>query len=134
MKEFDELIIPDDVRYAPDHEWARLEGETVRIGISDYAQDQLGDITFVEMPNPGDTFDKGAQFGTLESTKAAAELYLPISGEVIAVNTDLAESPGLINEDPYRRGWIVDVVPTRPAELDELMDRAAYVEFLKGLE
>jgi glycine cleavage system H protein len=133
MKEIDELIIPGDVRYAPNHEWARLEGETVRVGISDYAQDQLGDITFVEMPNPGDSFDKGAQFGTLESTKAAAELYMPISGEVIAVNVNLAESPGFINEDPYRRGWIVDIVPTRPAELDDLMDRRAYVELLKGL-
>lgn len=133
MKEIDELIIPDDVRYAPNHEWARVQGDTVRVGISDYAQDQLGDITFVEMPNPGDSFDKGAQFGTLESTKAAAELYTPISGEVIAVNTDLAESPGLINEDPYGRGWIIDVAPTRPAELNELMDRGTYVELIKGI-
>lgn len=134
MKEIDELIIPDDVRYARNHEWARRAGETVRIGISDYAQDQLGDITFVEMPNPGDSFDQGAQFGTLESTKAAAELYMPISGEVTAVNVDLAESPGLINEDPYTRGWIVDVAPTRPAEFDDLMDRDAYLGLLKGLE
>lgn len=134
MKEIDELIIPDDVRYAPNHEWARLEGETVRIGISDYAQDQLGDITFVEMPNPGDSFDQGAQFGTLESTKAAAELYMPISGEVIEVNIDLAESPGFINEDPYARGWILNVAPTRLAELDGLMDRDAYLELLKGIE
>ena len=132
MKEISELNLPDDVRYAEDHEWARPEGDNVRIGINDYAQDQLGDIVFVEMPQVGDTFDKGEEFGTVESVKAVSELYMPVGGEIIAINSVLEESPELLNKDPYNNGWIIEVRPDDPAGLNALMTRDAYLEMLKG--
>jgi len=134
MKELDELSFPENVRYAKDHEWARIEGDKVRVGVSDYAQDRLGDITFVEMPQVGDIFDRGQEFGTLESTKAVGELFMPLSGEVLEVNITLADSPELINQDPYGRGWILVIKPQRPEEIQELMGREAYVEMLRGLD
>jgi len=133
MKELGELQFLDDVRYAKDHEWVRPEADRVKVGISDFAQDQLGDITFVEMPGVGDLLEQGALFGTLESTKAVGELFMPISGEILAVNEALAESPELINKDPYGEGWIVEIKPTRPEEFDALMTKDRYVEMLKGL-
>lgn len=134
MKEIGELQLPDDVRYAEDHEWARSEGENTRIGISDYAQDQLGDIVYVELPRVGDTFDKGEEFGTVESVKAVAELYMPIGGEILSVNTALEESPELVNKSPYGDGWLIEVKPADSAELDTLMTRDVYLETLKGIE
>jgi glycine cleavage system H protein len=134
MKEIADLKLPDDVKYAEDHEWARDENGQYRIGVSDFAQDQLGDITFVELPEVGDVFEKGDEFGTLESTKAVADLYLPISGEVTEVNSALEDSPGLVNEDPYGKGWVALVKPSNPAELEALMNREAYLEFLEGME
>lgn len=134
MKEIDELNLPDDVRYAEDHEWIRYEGDKVRIGISDYAQDQLGDIVFVELPQSGDTFEKGEEFGTVESVKAVSELYMPIGGEILSVNTALEESPDLVNQSPYNDGWMIEVKPSNSAELEALITRDAYLEMLKGLE
>jgi glycine cleavage system H protein len=134
MKEIGELQLPDDVRYAEDHEWARSEGENTRTGISDYAQDQLGDIVYVELPQVGDTFNKGEEFGTVESVKAVAELYTPIGGEILAVNTTLEESPELVNKSPYGDGWLIEVKPADSAELDTLMTRDVYLETLKGIE
>jgi glycine cleavage system H protein len=134
MKEIDELNLPDDVRYAEDHEWIRSEGDKVRIGISDYAQDQLGDIVFVELPQSGDTFEKGEEFGTVESVKAVSELYIPIGGEILSVNTALEESPDLVNQSPYNDGWMIEVKPSNSAELEALITRDAYLEMLKGLE
>ncbi len=134
MKEIDELNLPDDVRYAEDHEWIRSEGDKVRIGISDYAQDQLGDIVFVELPQSGDTFEKGEEFGTVESVKAVSELYMPIGGEILSVNTALEESPDLVNQSPYNDGWMIEVKPSNSAELEALITRDAYLEMLKGLE
>ncbi|MBW1675231.1 MAG: glycine cleavage system protein GcvH [Deltaproteobacteria bacterium] len=134
MKEIGELQLPDDVRYAEDHEWARSEGENTRIGISDYAQDQLGDIVYVEFPQVGDTFNKGEEFGTVESVKAVAELYMPIGGEILAVNTALEESPELVNKSPYGDGWLIEVKPADSAELDTLMTRDVYLETLKGIK
>ncbi len=134
MKEISDLILPDDVRYAEDHEWARLEGEKVRVGIDDYAQDQLGDIVFVELPQVGDTFEKDEEFGTVESVKAVSELYMPVGGEIIAVNTALEESPELINSDPYDDGWMIEVMPSDPDDWDALMTIDAYIEVLKGEE
>lgn len=128
------MELPDDFRYAEDHEWARSDGDDVRIGVSDYAQDQLGDIVFVELPQVGDTFSKGKEFGTVESVKAVAELYMPIGGEIIAVNKALEDSPELLNKSPYQEGWIIQVKPSDPSELDALMTKAAYVEMLKGLQ
>jgi glycine cleavage system H protein len=133
MKEIGELIIPD-VRYAPDHEWARLEGDRVRIGISDYAQDQLGDIVYVELPQVGDTFKQGEVFGTVESVKAVSELYMPVSGEILAVNMALEGTPELVNTDPYNEGWMIDVKPLELKEMDALMSQNAYVRMLKGLD
>jgi len=134
MKEISELNLPDDIRYAEDHEWARLEGDRVRVGLDDYAQDQLGDIVFVELPQVGDTFEKGEVFATVESVKAVVECYLPVSGEIIAVNEDLIESPQLMNESPYSNGWMVDVNPKDLSEMDDLMTNTACLEKLKGAD
>ena len=131
MKELNELHLPDDIRYTDEHEWARLSGDTARIGVSDYAQDQLGDIVFVELPAVGDTIAKGEVFGTLESVKAVSELYLPLSGEVVAVNTALTDAPELINQDPYA-AWIIEVRPTDAGEYDQLLSAAAYLDLLRG--
>ena len=132
MKEIGELSLPDGLRYAEDHEWARPEGDVVRVGISDYAQDQLGDIVFVELPREGDRFAKGEQFGTVESVKAVSELYLPVGGEIVAINKSLEESPELLNKHPYGEGWIVDVKPSEPSELETLLSKEDYLEMLKG--
>ncbi len=134
MKEIGELLLPDDLLYANDHEWIRHQGERLRIGISDYAQDQLGDIVFVELPKVGDALTRGAEFGVVESVKAVAELYMPISGEIVAVNPALEESPELVNKRPYEEGWMIEVAPTDPSELDRLMNTAAYTDMLKGLQ
>ena len=131
MKELNELHLPDDIRYTDEHEWARLSGDIARIGVSDYAQDQLGDIVFVELPAVGDTIARGEVFGTLESVKAVSELYLPLSGEVVAVNTALTDAPELINQDPYA-AWIIEVRPTDAGEYDQLLTAAAYLDLLRG--
>jgi len=132
MKEVSELQLPDDVRYTEDHEWARVEGEQAKAGISDYAQDQLGDIVYVELPQAGDSFDKGQEFGTVESVKAVAELYMPVGGTILAVNSALEKSPELVNKDPYGDGWMIEVQPSDPAEFDALMKKDVYLETLKG--
>ena len=131
MKELNELHLPDDLRYTDEHEWARISGDIARIGVSDYAQDQLGDIVFVELPAVGDTIARGEVFGTLESVKAVSELYLPLSGEVVAVNTALTDAPELINQDPYE-AWIIEVRPTDAGEYDQLLTAAAYLDLLRG--
>jgi glycine cleavage system H protein len=133
MKEINELELPDDVRYAEDHEWARAEGDRVRAGISDYAQDQLSDVVFVELPEVGDTFQKGEEFGTVESVKAVVELYMPVGGEILAVNKTLEDAPELVNQSPYQEGWFVEIKPTDPSEMDTLMTKQAYLEMLEGL-
>lgn len=130
MKEINELNLPADLSYSDDHEWVQKTGETVKIGISDYAQDQLGDIVFVEMPEVGDNFAKGDEFGTLESVKAVSEMYVPLSGEVVAVNDALEDAPELINEDPYV-SWIIEIRPTVASEYDELLGRDDYLKLLQ---
>jgi glycine cleavage system H protein len=132
MKEMDDLNFPDDVRYTEDHEWVKSDDETVKAGISDYAQDQLGDIVFVELPRIGDSFQKGQEFGTVESVKAVSELYMPVGGEVTEINTALEDAPELVNTSPYQEGWMIVVKPDDPGELDSLMDRSAYLDMLKG--
>jgi glycine cleavage system H protein len=134
MKEISELNLPHDFRYTKDHEWARPEDDKVRAGLSDYAQDQLGDIVFVELPQVGDTFKKGEEFGTVESVKAVAEMYMAMGGEVLAVNTALEDSPELINKNPYEDGWMIEFKPDDPTELDTLMTSEAYLEMLKGMQ
>ncbi|MGA6927618.1 MAG: glycine cleavage system protein GcvH [Desulfosarcina sp.] len=132
MKAISELKLPEDLNYTDDHEWAKKTGDVVRIGISDYAQDQLGDIVFVELPEVGSTFDKGEEFGTVESVKAVSELYMPIGGEVTAVNEALADAPETVNSDPYEGGWMIEVKASDSAELDALKPHADYLEMLKG--
>ena len=132
MKEVEELNIPENAKYTKDHEWARIEGDIVAIGINDYAQDQLGEVVFVELPEIGDSFEKGDEFGTVESVKAVSEIYMPVSGEVIELNESLEDSPELVNTDPYEDGWIIKVKPADVSEMDKLMDRTAYLAMLKG--
>lgn len=130
MKEINELILPEDVRYTEDHEWAKLEGEIVKIGLTDYAQDQLGDIVFVESPEVGDSFSKGEEFGTIESVKAVSEIIMPVSGEVVAINEDLENVPELVNKEPYEGGWLIEVKPEDTLALEALMDKTAYMKAL----
>ena len=130
MKEINELNLPEDIKYSDDHEWARLEGDIITIGISDYAQDQLGDIVFVEMPEIGDSFSKGDEFGTLESVKAVSEMFIPVGGEIVAINEDLEDSPELVNQDPYTN-WIVQIKPADTAEFEAMLSHDAYVTMLQ---
>ena len=132
MKEVSKLRIADDVRYTQDHEWARREDGTYAVGISDYAQDQLGDIVFVELPTVGTTFSKGQEFGTIESVKVVSELYMPVGGEVVEVNTALQSAPELVNSDPYGRGWMIRIKPADTSDFETLMTKDAYVAMLKG--
>jgi len=132
MKEISELNFPDDLKYTEDHEWSRLENGGVTIGVCDYAQDQLGDVVFVELPQVGDTFDKGQEFGTVESVKAVSELFIPLGGEVTAVNGSLEDTPELVNSEPYTGGWMVKIKPADVSELDGLMTKDAYLDLLKG--
>ena len=130
MKELDEFNLPDNLRYAKDHECTRLEDDNVKIGIDDYAQDQLGDIVFVELPEVGATFSKGEEFGTVESVKAVSELFMPIGGEILAINTALEETPENVNNSPYDEGWMIEIKPSDVSEMDALMDKEAYIKML----
>jgi glycine cleavage system H protein len=111
------LNIPEDLQYTKSHEWVRTEGDTATIGITDHAQDELGDVVFVELPDEGATFDTGESFGTVESVKAVSDLYAPVGGEVFEVNSALEDAPEKINEDPYGEGWIVKLRTTDEADL-----------------
>lgn len=132
MKQIEELNLPEDIRYTTDHEWVKQEGRLLKVGITDYAQDQLGDIVFVELPELGDTFDEGDEFGTVESVKAVSELYMPVAGEIEAINEALADTPELINSEPYGGGWMMTIKPTDLDAFDGLMDKAAYTAMLAG--
>ena len=118
------------VRYAQSHDWARLEGDLVVCGISDYAQHALSDVVFIELPSVGDKVAQGDIYSTVESVKAAEQVYAPVSGEIVAVNDDLEANPELINEDPYGAAWLIKVKASDAGELDKLMDAAAYESFL----
>src|SRR5437660_6315175 len=114
------------LRFTKDHEWLRMEGDVATVGITAFAQEKLGDLVFVELPSVGATFDKGAVAATVESVKAAADVYAPVAGEVTAVNEGLAERPGLVNTEPTGDGWLFKIKPADPAEVDELLDEKAY--------
>ena len=109
--------MPEDLQYTKSHEWVRIEGDTATVGITDHAQDELGDVVFVELPEEGDTFDAGESFGTVESVKAVSDLYAPVGGEVVEVNSALEDAPENINEDPYGEGWIVKLRTSDEADL-----------------
>ena len=131
-KQVDELNFPGTLRYSSDHEWAKVEGDLVEVGLNDYAQDQLGDVVFVELPEKGSVFSANEVFATVESVKAVSECYIPLAGEVVEVNSSLEDSPETVNKDPYGAGWFVRVKPTDISELDSLMTADAYVASIKG--
>ena len=120
------MNIPDDRRYTQDHEWARLEGGRVRVGITDYAQDALGDVVFVQLPEQGARVEAGATFSEVESTKSVSDIYAPVAGTVVEVNTDLTDAPQRVNEDPYGEGWICVIEPDDAAAFDALLDAEGY--------
>ncbi len=120
-------------RYTKDHEYVRIEGDSAVVGITDYAQQQLGDVVYVELPSVGKAVDKGSEAAVVESVKAASEVYAPVSGEVVAVNSDLEGAPGTVNEDPSGRGWFLKIRLTDQSELDGLMTEEQYQEFVKSI-
>ena len=120
------MNVPDDLRYSPEHEWVRVEGTRVRVGVTDYAQDALGDVVFVDLPAVGSEVEAGGQLGEVESTKSVSEIYAPVAGTVTAVNDALAEGPERVNQDPYGDGWICELELAPGADPDTLLDAAAY--------
>ncbi len=120
------MSVPAELRYSTDHEWVRREGDLVRVGITDYAQDALGDVVFVELPELGAVVAADASFSEIESTKSVSDVFAPMSGEVVEVNTTLEEQPELVNAAPYGDGWICVIRPSNPAEFDALLDAAGY--------
>ena len=124
------MKVPEDRRYTKDHEWALLEGGRVRIGITDYAQDALGDVVFVQVPAVGTAVEAGGACSEVESTKSVSDVYSPIAGAVVEVNTELVEAPQRLNEDPYGGGWICVIEPSTPATLDDLLDAGAYTTLI----
>ncbi len=124
------MDVPEDRRYTRDHEWARLEDARVRVGITHYAQDALGDVVFVKVPDADSPVDAGRAFSEVESTKSVSDVYAPVAGTVVAVNHTLADSPQAINEDPYGEGWIAVIEPSDPTAYDFLLDAAAYRELI----
>ena len=124
--------VPDDLRYTTDHEWVKVEGDKVRIGITDYAQDALGDVVFVQVPSVGASVKANDSFSEVESTKSVSDIYAPVTGEVVEVNEDLGDSPERLNEDPYGDGWICVLSVADAAELDGLLDAEAYRALIDG--
>ncbi len=120
------MQVPNDRRYSNDHEWALRDGESVRVGITDYAQDALGDVVFVDLPSIGDTVVVGGTIGEVESTKSVSEIYAPVSGTVTAVNESLSSSPEMVNADPYGTGWICEIATTSAEDFEALLDAAGY--------
>jgi glycine cleavage system H protein len=126
------MKVPSELLYSSDHEWIRLDGSTARIGITDYAQDALGDVVYVQLPEVGAEVSAGSSFGEVESTKSVSDVYAPLSGTVVSVNDTLASSPELLNSDPYGAGWICDIELADPAASGSLMDAAAYTALTAG--
>jgi len=127
-----EIKTPSDLKYTKNDEWLKLEGDTATIGISDYAQDALNDIVYVEFPDVGAAFKQGATFGVVESVKAASDIFMPIGGTITDVNKSLEDSPETINTDPYGKGWLIKIKVADAAEANGLMDATAYIEFCKN--
>ena len=126
------MNVPDQLRYSSDHEWLSRDGSRVRIGITDYAQDSLGDVVFVQLPAIGESFSAGDTIGEVESTKSVSDIYAPVAGSVIAVNDALADSPQLLNEDPYGEGWMIELELTDASQVDGMLDAAAYGGLIEG--
>lgn len=128
------MNIPDDLKYTKDHEWVRIDGNTITVGITDHAQEQLGDIVYAELPEEGESVSKEEAFGVLESVKAVSDCYAPVSGKVLEINNVLTENPETVNEDPYGDGWMVKIEASNPSELEGLMDKNGYAAFLKEVK
>jgi glycine cleavage system H protein len=126
------MNVPEQLRYSKDHEWVSRDGDVVRVGITDYAQDALGDVVFVQVPEVGATVTAGESFGEVESTKSVSDVYAPVSGTVLEVNEALADAPQTLNEDPYGEGWICTIRMSDPSEYDQLLDAAAYRSLIEG--
>lgn len=124
------MNIPKELKYTSEHEWVRLEGDIVYVGITDYAQEQLGDIVFVDIPSVGETLEANDVFGTIEVVKTISDLFLPIAGEVLEQNEALEEKPELVNEDPYGKGWLIKMKPVAVADLNHLLDATGYKEVI----
>ena len=123
-------MVPDNLRYTKDHEWIRVEGDAGTIGITDHAQEELGDIVYVELPKPGAHLEQSSSFGSVESVKAVSDIYCPVSGEVAEINEGLADSPEQVNDDPYGKGWLIKLKLANVAQLDQLMTAAQYTEYI----
>ncbi|HUY64848.1 MAG TPA: glycine cleavage system protein GcvH [Acidimicrobiales bacterium] len=126
------MQVPGDLRYTSDHEWARLEQQTVKVGITDFAQDALGDVVFVQLPDVGARVEAGGMLGEVESTKSVSEIYAPVTGEVVAVNSTLGQEPELLNSDPYGRGWICEIKVDDAGAVQGLLDADAYTQLTAG--
>ncbi|MGB8929913.1 MAG: glycine cleavage system protein GcvH [Anaeromyxobacteraceae bacterium] len=128
------MNFPEDLRYTKDHEWARRQGVRVIVGITEFAQDQLGDVVYVELPAVGEEVKQGEAFGVVESTKAVSDLYAPVSGKVVEINSPLVDAPEGINDDPYGEGWMIAVEPSNPEEFDGLLDAKGYTALVQEQE
>jgi glycine cleavage system H protein len=126
------MQLPEDLRYSADHEWVRLEDGRLRLGITDYAQDALGDVVYVEVPEVGAQVEATAKVSEVESTKSVSDIYAPVSGTIVAVNADLADSPERLNDDPYGEGWICVIEPSDPSAVDALLDVEGYRRLIEG--
>jgi glycine cleavage system H protein len=126
------MNVPDDLRYSSDHEWIRAEDGTIRVGITDYAQDALGDVVYVEVPEVGTKVEANAKVSEVESTKSVSDIFAPVSGTVVEVNADLADAPERLNDDPYGEGWICVIRPDDPSQVDALLDAQAYSALIDG--
>lgn len=126
------MNIPDNLKYTKEHEWVRIEGDNVYVGVTDFAQGELGDIVFLEVETVGETLDIEEVFGIIEAVKTVSDMFMPVSGEVVEFNEKLADTPELVNKDPYGEGWMVKIKLSNPAELDDLMDVEAYKELIDG--
>jgi glycine cleavage system H protein len=124
------MNIPDNLKYTKDHEWIKVEGEEATIGITDYAQNELGDIVFIEVETEGETLDREETFGTIEAVKTVSDLFMPVGGEVVAFNSALEDTPEVVNKDPYGEGWIIKIKISDMAEVDDLLDAAAYKDLI----
>ena len=124
--------IPEDLHYSKDHEWVRVEGNVAVVGITDYAQDSLGDVVYVELPKPGEQFAANESFGSVESVKAVSEVFSPVSGAVVGSNETLGDEPEKVNQDPYGEGWMIRIEMSNPGEVDSLLTAAEYEDFTKG--
>ncbi len=132
MKEINDLNLPENLKYTKNHEWAKSSDGVLTVGINDYAQDQLGEIVFVELPEVGDTFEKDDEFGSVESVKAVSEIFIPVAGEIIEINETLEDEPELVNNSCYDNGWLIKIKPDNISQFEDLLNKDAYLDMLKG--